>query len=87
MSNPAATTKGTQMDTTVDYYERELVKALISRGHTEEKIKAMSPKRRFEEYCRWKGFSDWGDTLWATVEAAKAVAPDAIESVCQTAKG
>jgi len=34
-------------------------------------IEAMPAQELFNRYCNWHGFSDWGNTLWCTVELLK----------------
>ncbi len=46
--------------------------ALTGRGHTIEKIAAMSPELAFEEYCDWHGLIGWGSTLIEVLDAARA---------------
>ena len=37
--------------------------ALRQRGHSNETISEMSPEDRFDEWCAWNGFSDWGPRI------------------------
>jgi hypothetical protein len=41
------------------------------RGHSDEKIAAMTPLEAFREYCYWNGLTSWGSTLFAAVEELK----------------
>lgn len=42
----------------------EVLMALQKRGHSEQDIARMSPKKAFIEYCEWNGLLSWGETLW-----------------------
>jgi hypothetical protein len=41
------------------------------RGHTDEKIAAMTPREAFREFCNWNSLPGWGDILFAAVEDLK----------------
>lgn len=45
----------------------EVLLALQKRGHSEQEIALMSPKKAFAEYCEWNGLLSWGETLWNQV--------------------
>ena len=34
------------------------------RGHTDEQITRMAPRKIFDEYCHWHGLIGWGQQLF-----------------------
>ena len=42
---------------------------LKDRGHTNEEIAMMTPKKAFSEYCNWHGLSGWGDSLAQAIKS------------------
>jgi len=57
---------------TIDKLPDEVKDALHSRGHSNEKIAAMSPEEVFTEYCNWHGLILWGAKLMGLVHSIDA---------------
>jgi len=55
---------------------RDLVKALMQRGHDRDKILAMSPEQRFHEYCQWEGLLGYGSHLLRVAAHCRVVLDD-----------
>jgi hypothetical protein len=49
----------------------EFIDDLKNRGNSEDEISKMSPETAFNEYCKWHGLTDWGDSLWRAVHEFK----------------
>jgi hypothetical protein len=47
--------------------------ALLERGHSVEKIQAMTPSERFEEFCSWHGLIGWAGTLEETLRECRSI--------------
>lgn len=51
-----------------------LLDALRERGHSDERIAAMTAERMFDEYCNWHGLIEWGPNLRAALASATKAA-------------
>ena len=56
------------VETGIDHHD--LVHALLEREHTVEDIKAMSPRKRLQEYLHWNFYMERADTILAVADAA-----------------
>jgi len=56
------------IETGIDHHD--LIHALLERDHTVEDIKAMSPRKRLQEYLHWNFYMDRADVILAVADAA-----------------
>lgn len=56
------------VETGIDHHD--LIHALLERDHTVEDIKAMSPRKRLQEYLHWNFYMERADMILAAADAA-----------------
>jgi hypothetical protein len=66
---------------------QDLLDALRNRGWSDAKIKRMSGRTAFTEYCEWHGLINWGGTLFSHAQTCYNADREGVKAELQADAG